>query len=48
MDKPWDGKVKDRKEIGPQDVYVYKIWVRDFKDEIHYYLGNVTLMNSSR
>ena len=42
MDKPWDGKYKGRSE--KPDVYVYKIWVKDFKEKMHYYVGNVTLI----
>ena len=45
IDKPWDGRAKGENEISKQDVYVYKIWVKDHKEEIHYYLGNVTLIN---
>ena len=44
IDKPWDGRAKGVAEISKQDVYVYKIWVKDFKGEIHYYVGNVTLI----
>ena len=44
IDKPWDGRVKGENEISKQDVYVYKIWVKDFKGDIHYYVGNVTLI----
>ena len=44
IDIPWTGKVKDGNESAQQGVYVYKIWVKDFKEEIHYYIGNVTLL----
>ena len=43
-DKPWDGRAKGEIEISKQDVYVYKIWVKDFKKQVHYYVGNVTLL----
>ena len=43
IDRAWDGKSKSGNEI-QEGVYVYKIWVKDFKDEIHYYVGNVTLI----
>ena len=43
IDKPWNGKSKSGSEI-QEGVYGYKIWVRDFKDEIHHYVGNVTLI----
>ena len=39
----WDGTVNE-KGSAPQGVYVYKIWLKDFKGEMHYYLGNVTLI----
>ena len=44
FDKPWNGKIKDKNEIGEQDVYVYKIWVKDSKNQTHNYIGNVTLI----
>ena len=44
IDKPWDGRNKGGTEVAKQDVYVYKIWVKDFKDETHYYVGNVSLI----
>ena len=43
-DKSWDGRAKGEMEISKQDVYVYKIWVKDFKEQVHYYVGNVTLI----
>ena len=43
IDQPWSGKGKNGDEI-QQGVYVYKIWIRDFKEENHYYVGNVTLI----
>ena len=43
IDKPWDGKSKSGNKI-QEGVYVYKIWVKDFKEQIHYYVGNVTLI----
>ena len=43
IDRPWDGGVKNGDEI-QEGVYVYKILVKDFKAEIHYYVGNVTLI----
>ena len=44
IDKPWDGSVKGEAEIRKQDVYVYKIWVKDMNEETHVYVGNVTLL----
>ena len=43
IDRPWNGRTNNENEI-QQGVYVYKIRVKDFKDEIHYYVGNVTLI----
>lgn len=42
IDKPGNGKQKG--EIIQDGVYVYKISVKDFKDEKHYYVGNVSLV----
>ena len=44
IDKPWDGKVKGEIEISKQDIYVYKMRVKDFNNDTHYYIGNVTLL----
>ena len=44
IDKPWDGRKEGRSEISKPDVYEYKIRVMDFKNQILYYLGNVTLI----
>ena len=43
IDQPWDGKSKTGNEI-QGGVYVYKIRVKDFKDKIHHYVGNVMLI----
>ena len=39
----WDGTING-KDSAPEGVYVYKIRVKDFKGENHYYVGNVTLI----
>jgi gliding motility-associated-like protein len=39
--KPWDGKVKS---VVQNDVYVYKILVKDKMDELHNYVGSVTVI----
>lgn len=39
----WDGTVKGGVPA-PAGIYVYKILVKDFKGETHYYVGNVTLI----
>ena len=44
IEKPWDGKSKDRGGIEKQDVYVYQIKVKETEGETHTYLGNVTLV----
>ena len=46
IDRPWDGRFKEEDEMVQDGVYVYKIWVKDFKDETHYFLGNVTLLGA--
>lgn len=45
INKPWDGKVKQGKELGLRDTYVYQIKVTDFKSNKHSYKGTVTLVN---
>lgn len=39
--KPWDGKIKNEVQ---SDVYVYKIRVVDENEEIHNYIGKVTVV----
>ena len=39
----WDGAING-KDMAPQGVYVYKLWLKDFKGQRHYYIGNVTLI----
>ncbi|MBS1638178.1 MAG: choice-of-anchor L domain-containing protein [Bacteroidetes bacterium] len=41
--KGWDGHVKGGK-MAKQDVYVYKIILKDFKDKKHEYVGHVTVL----
>ena len=43
IDKPWNGKSKNGNGI-QKGVYVYKIWVKDLNEEIHYYVGNVSVI----
>ena len=40
----WDGTAKYGTEISKQDVYTYKIEVTDFREELHKYIGHVTLL----
>ncbi len=44
LDKPWDGKANHGNEISQQDVYVYSITVKDFKQIKHNYKGIVNLV----
>ena len=39
--KPWDGKINQEVQ---SDVYVYKIRVVDQNDELHNYIGKVTVV----
>lgn len=40
----WNGRKYNRGEMGPQDVYAYKIWVRDVFGRQHQYYGHVLLL----
>ncbi|MEO6884390.1 MAG: PKD domain-containing protein [Bacteroidia bacterium] len=40
----WDGKANGGKAIAQEDVYVWKISVKDFKEKSHLYIGHVSLM----
>jgi gliding motility-associated-like protein len=44
INKPWDGKANQGKEVAQADVYVYAIKVTDFKMKKHTYKGIVTLV----
>ena len=50
ISKPWNGRVKNSNEeskdekIAEQDIYVYKILVKNDKEQIQYHVGNVTLI----
>lgn len=44
IDKAWDGRANQGKEIAQPDVYVYVIKVIDFKEGKHNYRGAVTLV----
>ena len=37
IEKPWDGKSKDKGWIEKQDVYVYQIKVKETEGETHTY-----------
>jgi gliding motility-associated-like protein len=40
----WDGRAKDGSEIAQQDVYVYKIAVKDFEGKAHGLTGSFSLL----
>lgn len=40
----WDGRASNGSEIAQQDVYVYKITVKDFRGKLHKYTGHVSLL----
>jgi gliding motility-associated-like protein len=40
----WDGRASDGSEIAQQDVYVYKIAVKDFMGKSHGITGSVSLL----
>lgn len=42
IDKPWDGGYKNG--TAKQDVYIYKMGVKDFKEQVHYFVGEITLI----
>ena len=44
VDKPWDGRANGGRDIAPQDVYVWLVYVRDNLGKKHQYIGHVTLI----
>ncbi len=42
--KGWDGKANGGKEIAQQDVYVWKVFTRDFLGGKHSYIGHMSLL----
>jgi gliding motility-associated-like protein len=42
--KGWDGSVKGTRGKAKEDVYVYKILIKDLKGKIHEYVGHVTCL----
>jgi gliding motility-associated-like protein len=44
MNKHWDGRVKPDGLIAEQDVYVYDVSAKDFKQKKLHYIGTVTLV----
>jgi gliding motility-associated-like protein len=45
--KGWDGSVKGSRGKAKEDVYVYKIFIKDLKGKIHEYVGHVTCLPNS-
>jgi gliding motility-associated-like protein len=44
IEKGWDGRVNGEGEIVQQDVYVYKIILKDVHGVVHEFIGHVTLI----
>jgi gliding motility-associated-like protein len=44
LNEGWDGRANGGTEISQQDVYVYKVFVKDFEGKLHKYTGSVTLL----
>lgn len=44
MTKGWDGRARDGEETAQQDVYVYRISLKDFEGKHHSYDGHVSLL----
>jgi len=43
--KGWDGKVNGAGDVAQQDVYVYKVYIKDNLKQDHEYIGSVTLVH---
>ncbi len=46
INKGWDGHVKGKSEIAIQDVYVWKVKLKDVFGKKHEYMGTVTLLKN--
>ena len=44
MTKGWNGKVHNYSEEGKQDVYTWKVKIKDIFSKNHSYVGHVTLL----
>ena len=42
--KGWDGRVSQGKVIAEEDVYVWKVDLKDIKGNTHKYIGSVTIV----
>jgi gliding motility-associated-like protein len=45
LNVPWDGRVNGGSKIAQQDVYVYKVVLKDIFGKKHRYIGSVTLLH---
>jgi gliding motility-associated-like protein len=48
INKGWDGKVQGKSPEGKQDVYTWKVKLKDVLGKKHDYIGHVTLLNLTR
>lgn len=44
INEGWDGHARDGSDVAQQDVYVYKIAVKDFQGKLHRFTGHVSLL----
>jgi gliding motility-associated-like protein len=44
LDTGWDGRANGGADVAQQDVYVYAIKLKDFKNKTYQYRGHVTLL----
>jgi gliding motility-associated-like protein len=44
IQKGWNGKVQGRSAEGKQEVYVWKVRLKDVFGKSHQYIGHVTLL----
>lgn len=44
IEKGWDGRVQGKSKEGKQEVYVWKVKIKDVLDKKHEYIGHVTLL----
>lgn len=44
LEDGWDGRANGGTNIAQQDVYVYKVFIRDFEGKQHKYTGHVSLL----
>jgi gliding motility-associated-like protein len=44
INKPWDGKDKNKNELVPNDTYVWKAIVKDKRSKAHEFVGKVTVV----